>query len=450
MGGSQSLEGPNHHVVSRISQVATAFYPVSGRRCDNIPNSGDSGLNLIREVEGHTDLPYEQRPPTLASFLDLSQDIESGIIVVTERRLENFSQCYGFRKWQKKYQERDEGRAILCSDCLPRNCSQTLQMAVGLRNGTIEIISSSDFQLQRTLTASKIPSVSLTQLICPVENVIICGYSDGSIRSIFIESNRIASTIPRSEVMFEKVKSLDSSITDCRLNVETNSMKSSFEHPPCKVTALGFHQPKNWVVVGYNGYKKLTNETMDGQTALEDFSPPIALYSIEFANLLATFEPSDGTIIFANITRIPLSSTLDKSMNCTPLFLVTVTWTSFSIWQLPESFTPPSQQSFPRTPQRIHASDLCVRFSKTPIGELNSGRCVSAAIDSVDAVLFLLFEFGYVASVSLSLSSAPANSASHNLSEQRGSNDFSTGHYPLLSWGVSYSFYRLMQVAGVN
>lgn len=415
---------------STSAGVTSVFYQEFRKKDDNDNNI----LSLVREVQARTDLSHETRPPILASFLDIDpNNNEAGIIVITSHRIENFSRQYGFRKWQRSYHQAHP--PIVTCHCLPQNASSTsLVMAIGFRNGKVEIIDSRNLQLRRCLITPIVPSLSLTQLRTPIDNVISCGYDDASVRLFFINSGEIGATIDWPSEYLRVADPLSSLAAPAGETCVSAAAPIEFDRRPCKVTALGFCREQNWLLVGYEGYKQLTNQTHDGQTTLVDLSPPITLYNVESKNLVSTFEPTNGSVIFTTVTKLPSSSVSRPS----PLVLIAVTPTSFIVWQLPESLSLEQQSlhsgSSWRT-VRVCRVSLSVSFSNTPISQFNLGRCVSAAMDSSDSVLFLLFEFGFIASIALSIT--PISSA--------------TTHQPTESkFRVDYSFYRLMKVGSLS
>lgn len=462
MGASQSI--PEGGVISTL-------FPVSSKQADE-PDI----LKLRHEVQARTDLSIHQRPPILTSFLDIEQDGESGLIIITAHRIENFSRQFEFRKWLRKYAE--DGAPIVDCDWMPRSSLGPL-LVVGFADGKVEFLNSSNFELKRTLDITSQPSLQqipfrkvslLTQVIAPIENAVVCGYSDGSCRSFFLSSGQLGKIIPWPAEQLTIVNHLgsgaqrddptvahstssnaSSNTAVCHYTRETET-KFSLKRRPCKVTVLGFYRLKNWLLVGYEGYKELTNKTIDGQTSLVDLSPPIALFSIEKGTLLSTFEPVTGSVIFVSVVKLPLSSSSSSSANSkneSPLFTVGVTSTSFHIWQIPDP------HHFQRiSPLRVREPRLSVNLADTPLAELELGRCVSAAVDTMDSVLFLLFEFGFLTSVTLTMTESTLTNSSTNsmLEEPSSSSSFSSSSQiskPLYTplYDVEYAFYRLMRVS---
>lgn len=409
---------------SRSSGVTSVFFRSSTQPSEH---EDDDVFNLIKDIQGRTDITeHGHRPPIIKSFLDIDQGQESGILLVTTNRIENFSQKFGFRKWQRKY---DKGGITQIVDCdfVPRRTPTSSSLiAIGFKNGRIEFLNSSNLQLHSILTTSIVEDLSLTRLSTPIDNVVICGYSDGSIRSFFINSQQLASIIPWPNEYFMIVNPFEAqNHTAIETYVPVQPDQFTLERRLCKVTSLGFHLPRNLLAAGYEGYKQLTNRTIDGQSSLVNLSPPVTLFSIESGSLLSTFEPIDATVIFTKI--ISLTSAVQPF----PLFLLSLTSSStLIIHRIPDASTfkllPP--------PLRIRYPIFSVNLLNTPINQFNLGRCVDAAIDSIDAVLFVLFEFGFVASIALTISLP--NSTAESTSPLPSSSEFL----------VNYSLYRLMKV----
>lgn len=444
MGGSQS----------------TAVSPVFGRSSSHGHREGGNnhpGLSLVKDIEAGTDLPYADRPPILAAFLDLEQqDDQSGLIIVCSSSIENWSRRFGFRKHRRKYEGKDRLSIVAC-DALPRQTSTSaLLIAVGLNTGQIEIVNSFSLEVKCSLAASVVPSLLLTQIKTPIPNVVICGYSDGSVRSFFINSGKLGSSMQWPSEYLGVFCPPSCCSPSCEGIIElhgTPIQKSeiTLERHPRRVTALAFSPQLSWLAVGYEGCKKLTNLTADGQTALVDHSSPVTLYSIVTEKLILTLEPTDGTVVFISTTQLPLLKG-SKPVSSSPLYLTAVTPTSFSIWQLPGSATvsnllaltdsPQHQQHAASFPLRVRHSSLSTHFSNTVIDRFNCGRCVSAVADTVDSVLFLLFEFGFVVSIALSTSPIAATE------EVDASENVRLGDLPTLEQRhkVNCLFYRFMKV----
>ncbi|CEM07889.1 unnamed protein product [Vitrella brassicaformis CCMP3155] len=318
---------------------------------------GNQALQVTRpvnQVQGRTDLPLSKRPKVVAAFFDAEQGAASGILVITKDSIENFSAKSGIRKYLYRVQP---SSAIRCAALNTKSALGPCLFS-GCEDGVIRIHSGVTLKLQKEIPApeegvdSDASAPVLTCIACPLNNALVCGYADGTLRSFFIETNALACTYrpPSTE-------SAPSSPEPC---------------PSSAVTCVSFYKPKNHILAGH------ASQVVDASghtSSLEDV--PVYVYSLERGRVVHKLLGARETVNHCDIT-----DTLGGSGSGP--YVVACCVGEFIVWD-----------------SQSHEILLTYRLTAHVYALDSHHRCSAAAFDRSENVLFCAFDAGCFVSLQL-------------------------------------------------
>lgn len=404
-------------------------------------NTAEHDPTLIPELlwttfEGCCEIQAVKRPPTLVAYFEIDRATCGGLLLVTATCIEAFNIFSGQRTCRLT-----STFPIVAADYTPRSAFGPL-IAFGSADGQVMLIDAISFELRKTLsvlqrdgtapTGSTADAASisgekrrwLTVIRIPMDNVLLAGCSDGVVYLLYLDSGVCVTHLPPPG--FYRTNPCSDKVLCLQQNMAEDERKKISVPDPIKphiaVSCIEFDRDRQLIFVGYVGSKQLTNQTATGQTTLLNLSPPIFSFSLE-GHLQQRFEPTGGTVL--HLCVITFADNIKYLLACTH--------SECHVWLLQLLLRNSSDATctpFKSCNDSVNHPVLTVDFTKNlaPQVAMNDlGLCVGATYDTTDNVLFLLFELGHVALLSLNL---PAQS------EERGGTDRS----------VDYVFYKLLRL----
>eukprot|EP00919_Chromeraceae_sp_WS-2016_P003348 GHVR01008143.1.p1 GENE.GHVR01008143.1~~GHVR01008143.1.p1 ORF type:complete len:465 (+),score=146.81 GHVR01008143.1:73-1467(+) len=288
---------------------------------------GNSPVQIVRpvtQVQGRAALKHHQRPPCLGGFFDAAQGSNSGIIVVTDKSIENFSSKTGIRVYNNDLRvfsgliKQESSIRILCCTC---NLSSSLGSCI------ITACSDSTIKVFHSRTLIQLRSIELDPsdafpccIFCPLNNAVVCGFVDGSVSSYFLENSQKACTYRPPNVNMPGIATAlrsaashpqgsAASHSDGNNNENNNNSNNNNNnneentdqplpvscisyYPPLPVSCISYYQPKGSLLVGH-----ATHDPQVGSPiGVEGICVYVYMYSLETARCLYSFEGARESI----------------------------------------------------------------------------------------------------------------------------------------------------------
>uniref|UniRef100_A0A0G4H3X5 Uncharacterized protein n=1 Tax=Chromera velia CCMP2878 TaxID=1169474 RepID=A0A0G4H3X5_9ALVE len=363
---------------------------------------GNTGVQVVRPVSivyGKASTPLPSRPACVGTFFDASQGASSGIIVVTDDAIENFSAKTGGRAFVNSNLSRDNATVMSLlqpgSSPKARTLCCTFNPSCSIGSCVIAVCSDLMVRVFDSTRLKPMKQIKLaddsdmpTAVSCPMNNALVVGLADGSLVSYFLETGELAGTYkpPRPTVQAPPSTGASSNggsgakveASESEHKEKTAGTIPSISTPSdFPVSCIAFYEAKGQLLVGHC----TPSAAGSPGTGQEDVSLPLRLYSLQSGKCLKEFHGAAESVRAAAV--LPVAGGKNPAA-------VAMTSRALCVWDMKDG-------------------SLVLRWQiRSWLPQLReSHRCISATIDTKSSppVIFASFDAAAcVASVALHLS----------------------------------------------
>eukprot|EP00921_Rhytidocystis_pertsovi_P015700 GHVQ01024931.1.p1 GENE.GHVQ01024931.1~~GHVQ01024931.1.p1 ORF type:complete len:599 (+),score=96.67 GHVQ01024931.1:222-2018(+) len=407
---------------------------------------GNRPIQVVKPVSQINALPYVPLcdcPPVLGAFFDPEQGASSGIIVVTRLGVENFSPKTGSRRYGTQLLSGEQcitacdflrasggtaagtaggggkggdgkggggcgvGRCCVMTGCVDGkirvydavNCKLVGEFGgegadqtgsaggTGVVSGNVgsgggESVSGNAREEDVIKEDEGGSMCTITVVLCPLNNAVVLGFSDGTLRSYFVESGKLAGSYNPPMDLF----------------------------PQCHVTAVScvsYFKPKSCIVVGHEAstVNRLSSSSSSTSSSYSHVpSSPIFMYSLQSRKVIRYFLCASSTVTSTHFTE-------DSK------FLVACTHTHIFIWDavmvaqnqtaalsVSSSAGSSSSASSALTCPGRELYRFALAANLPPVLQCPETKCLSSCMDPREGVVFACFDdAGWLSQVDVGL-----------------------------------------------